>query len=102
MRHAILWLTLALCAGLTVRQIPVWASDRAVWEQAARTHPTAVRPAVNLAAHYVLARDFEQARYWIAHARQLVRAPGRERERDAVLMILDRQELWIDAFSSSR
>lgn len=93
---------LGLWAVLTYRQIPTWASDLALWERAAVVNPTAVRPAVNVAAQHVLAGRVEQAQWWIAHARVLLRAPERAFERAAVLEILDRQETWIDAFSVSR
>lgn len=96
------WLVVGLLVVGSHRQIPTWASDRAVWEQAARVSPTNVRPAVNIAAQHVVAQRWEEAQWWIAHARVLVRDPKRARERDAVLQILDRQETWISAFSSLR
>lgn len=102
MRRWVGWLLVGICVLLTHRQIPAWSSDLALWEQAARAHPRAVRPAVNLAAQHLLAQRWASARWWGQHARILVRAQGRERERAVVEQILERQDAWIDAFSPSR
>ena len=96
------WLVLGLCAVLTYRQVPTWASDQALWSQALSASPTAVRPAVNLAADAIVHGRYDEARWWIAHARVLLVQDGRQRERIPVGQLLDRQELWIDAFSASR
>jgi hypothetical protein len=93
------WLLLGICALLTWRQIPRFADDLALWRSAA-VRSQAVRPAVNLAAQYIVRRDYDLARMWIAEARERVAHPSRARERGPVLVILERQETWIDAFSS--
>lgn len=95
-------LVLGICAVLTYRQIPRFSDDVVLWQAAARVAPLSPRPAVNLAAQYIVRGDYAAAEIWIAHARTLVMPSVRKRERLAVLQVLDRQQSWIDAFSASR
>jgi hypothetical protein len=96
------WLLLGLCAVLTYRQIPAWASDLELWSRAAVVSPYAPRPAVNVAAQWIQRGEWALAEQWAYRADVLSRAPERVRERDVVRTILSEQYAWIDAFSRSR
>lgn len=96
------WVLVGLCALIAHRHSLTFASDLALWQRAHVVSPTNVRPAVNIAAQYLIAGQPEMARWWIEYARTLVAAPERAFERDAVLQVLERQETWINAFSPSR
>jgi hypothetical protein len=101
-RQTVGWLVLGVCTLFTSQQIPVWSSDRALWEQAAQVSPTAPRAAVNVAAALIREGQWALAEAWAGRAERLVRAENRAKERDVVRKILDEQWTWIDAFSSSR
>lgn len=96
------WLWLGLCAVLTARQVPIWSSDLALWSQATTVSPLKPRPAVNVAAQYIQAGEWDKARWWVYRAERLIRDDRRAHERDVVRKILDEQDRWIDAFSPSR
>jgi hypothetical protein len=95
------WLVLGLCAVLTYRQMPAWASDLELWTRAAAVSPLAPRPMVNVAREYIARGQWPEAEVWAHRAEVAIRAPERARERAVVRRILDQQYAWIDAFSPS-
>jgi Tfp pilus assembly protein PilF len=69
-------LLLALALGLTVRQLPVWSSNVALWEQAASVNRVSPRPAFNLALAYQHAGQLELASAWYVEAVRRAEATG--------------------------
>lgn len=93
------WLVLGVLAVLTHRQLPRFSSDLALWQAAAAMHPQAPRPAVNVAAQYIVRNEFQHAQWWMERAKVLADHPARAHERDVVYAVIRRQETWISAFS---
>lgn len=66
MRVLIGALVLCVCAWGTHRRAQDWRSDEALWLSAARTHPFAARPALQLARVYVRLGRWADAETWTA------------------------------------
>lgn len=78
-------LLLALAAGLTLRQLPTWESNVALWRAAVRLNAVSPRPAFNLGAAYQVAGDFPAAVIWYEAAwRRSIAGPEAARYQAAI------------------
>lgn len=71
---------LGVLLGLTAWQLPMWASDEALWSVAVRLNRTSPRPAFNYGLALRHAGHVDRAAFWLAMAAD--RATGHPREAD--------------------
>jgi len=95
MRTAIGLGLVGLLWALSLQRVPMFQSDRALWEAAVAASPLLPRPAVNLAAAYHREGRNREAVVWLVKAGEL--SPGAPRGVE-VRWIVRRQLLWMTAF----
>ena len=85
---------MVLLACLTVRQQGFWASDLALWRNAAYWAPELGRPALNLATAYRKAGQRDAALLWFIRAAELSEADPRGAEYRQSIAV---QLAWMEA-----
>ena len=73
-------LVCVVLAGLTIRQLPHFRDNHALWSHAVTVTPNMARPALNLAVAYRQRGQFEQAASWLIIAGPLTERDPRGAE----------------------
>lgn len=97
MRASLGVLLLVWCGAMTVHRAQAWHSEIALWQAATVNAPQLPRPAVNLAAAFLRARNWPAATTWSLRAAALAHVPERRWMQDTIRPHVWIQLLWIDA-----
>lgn len=96
MKQVLVVLWIVGCVALTVRRIPDFSSDRALWLSAWPSDRP--RVAVNIAAALIRTGEHETGAIWALRALDLTERDASDYEREAVTAIVRRQLNYINLF----